>query len=116
MTSAIPAHIETYVEILGEELAIEFFLRFGGSEQYFSKSPKHSMMLELTGLEKLTMLTERLGCGHVRVPIPKPWIAGCLYFRGASQAEIARRLHVDQRTVGRWFAKGTNRDQFCLLL
>ncbi|WFE92288.1 hypothetical protein K1718_13260 [Roseibium porphyridii] len=107
----IPAHIETYVEVLGEELAIAFFLQFGGSELYLSKAPKHAMALELTGKDKLTMLAERLGPGHIRIPIPKEWIAEQFLNRGRSKADIARALHVDQRTIGRWFAKAADRNQ-----
>ncbi|MES0879679.1 helix-turn-helix domain-containing protein [Roseibium sp. SCP14] len=114
MTTPVPAHIETYVEVLGTDLAIDFFLQFGGSELYLSKTPKHSMVLELTGQDKLSMLSERIGPGHVRVPIPKEWIAEQFSNRGMSQAQIARRLHVDQRTVSRWFAKRNDRHQLNL--
>lgn len=114
MTSAVPAHIETYFEVLGRDLAVDFFLQFGGSEIYLSNSPRASMVLKLTGPDKLAMLSERLGPGHVRVPIPKSWIAQQLLDRGSSKADIARLLHVDQRTVGRWFAKEVDRDQLGL--
>lgn len=116
MTNAIPAHIETYVEILGQDLAIDFFLQFGGSEIYLSNSPNASMVLKLTGPDKLAMLSERLGPGHVRIPIPKPWIAQQLLDRGSSKADIARKLHVDQRTVLRWFAKEADRNQLSLFV
>ncbi|MBO0346022.1 helix-turn-helix domain-containing protein [Roseibium sp. CAU 1637] len=106
-----PAHIEAYVEILGEDLAVEFFLAFGGTELYFGNSPSRSMIVKLTGAEKMVMLTERLGVGFIRIPIPKPWIAAVLIERGLNKAEIARKLHVDQTTVRRWFARKANRNQ-----
>lgn len=114
MSEKVPAHIAAYVEVLGVDLALQFFLKFGGSELYFSLSPQHSMVLELTGLEKLTKLSKRIGPGHVRVPIPKEWIAERLSARGLSKAAIARELHVDQRTVGRWFAKTADKNQLSL--
>lgn len=111
MTRQVPAHIEAYVEVLGPDLAMEFFLRFGGTELYFGPSPKRSMILDLTGPEKLAMLSERLGGGYINLPIPKRWIAQQLDLRGVSRAEIARKLHVDQSTVRRWFSKPSNLDQ-----
>ncbi|QDG74437.1 helix-turn-helix transcriptional regulator [Labrenzia sp. PHM005] len=114
MSRQIPAHIETYVEVLGHDLAIEFFLRFGGTELYFGPSPKRSMILDLTGPEKLAMLSERLGGGYVNLPIPKKWIAQQLDLRGLSRADIARKLHVDQSTVRRWFSNLQNTNQLQL--
>jgi len=114
MTRDVPAHIETYVEVLGEDLAIEFFLQFGGSEVYFSKSPRNAMMVGLTGREKAVMLSEYVGPGHVRVPIPKQWIASVLLERGHSKADIARTLHADQTTVRRWLAKAPDKNQLSL--
>ena len=114
MNEQVPAHIEAFVEILGSDLAITLFLTFGGTEIYLSQTPKRSKVLELTGADKLIMLTERLGAGHIRVPLAKDWIARRLLSQGLSKADIARELHVDQRTVGRWFAKAACRDQLSL--
>ncbi|MEP2705214.1 MAG: helix-turn-helix transcriptional regulator [Roseibium sp.] len=114
MTRLVPAHIEAYVEILGPDLAVEFFLAFGGTEHYFGPSPTRSMILQLTGRDRLAMLTERLGGGYVNVPIPKVWIAQQLERQGLNRAQIARKLHVDQSTVRRWFAKLPNPDQLPL--
>jgi len=109
-----PAHIATYIEVLGQELAVDFFLAFGGSEIYFSDRPRSSMVLELTGAEKAAILAKALGHGYVRVPIPKPWIAEVLMSKGLSKAAIARQLHVDQTTVRRWLSGSSEKNQLSL--
>ncbi|WP_417691528.1 hypothetical protein [Roseibium sp.] len=106
-----PAHIAAYVEILGPELAVDFFLAFGGSEVYLSDRPRSSMLLELTGPEKAAILAKVLGHGYVRIPIPKPWIAEVLIGQGLSKAAIARQLHVDQTTVRRWLSGSSEKNQ-----
>ena len=114
MSDQVPAHIEPFVEILGCDTAMALFLAFGGTEIYLSLSPKRSRVLELTGADKMAMLAERLGAGHIRVPLAKAWIAKRLSGKGLSKAAIARELHVDQRTVGRWFAGETDSGQLAL--
>lgn len=96
-----PAHAAPWVDVLGEELAVEVFLALGGSVVNLAYKPRSSDLVEIVGVEMAASLGRRLGSGNIKVPIPKPYIAQVLFFHGANQQEIARRLHEDVATVGR---------------
>lgn len=101
-----PAHIEVYVDVLGADLAVEFFLSFGGAELYLAAAPKRSRLVEVVGTEKARALA---GFAHrlpARVPVPKQWLARHLKTKGLSNADIARKLHVTDVTV-RSYLQGT---------
>lgn len=94
-----PAQIAGYVEVLGIELTVTFLLKFGGAELSIAEDPKGRSQLEaLVGYEKARAMAtiKRLA---KRVPLAKPWIAGCLHHEGKTVAEIARTLHVSDVTV-----------------
>lgn len=101
--SAPPSNLAAYVEILGEDLAIEFFLQFGGAPVYLAENPKsRSAVATLVGHSNASALAERLGAGHLRVPIDKRWLAQRLHARGEAVVAIARRLHVADVSVRRY--------------
>ncbi|WP_102226903.1 hypothetical protein [Acidimangrovimonas sediminis] len=102
-----PAHIQPYVEILGIDGAIDFFLEFGGSEIYLSATPKgKSRLVQHVGAQRAQELAVAVGHLKVRIPTTKPWIAQVWHSRGLPVAEIARRLHMTDVAVRRWLKAG----------
>lgn len=108
---APPAQLEPYVAVLGVDLAIAFFLAFGGAELYIPRDPKgRSRLVDVVGLDRaqaLADLAERSVLPR-RVPIGKPWIARVLKSQGLPIAKIATRLHTTDVTV-RAYLKGDSR-------
>ncbi len=100
-----PAQAEVYVSVLGPDLAIEFFLTFGGAELPMSGKPRTgSRLVTLVGLEKARAMADQSHLMQTRVPLVKRWIAGCLRARGQSVAEIARTLRVTDVSVRKYLA------------
>ena len=106
-----PAHLEAYVTALGAELAVRFFLAFGGAEFYVAKDPKGAALaVEVIGIEGLRALAAVRDRLPARVPTAKPWIAKYLFtVEGLSKADICRRLHAAMPTVTRWIEDGPRR-------
>lgn len=97
-----PAHLEAYVEILGEDLAVEFLMAFGGAELYLARNPSAGGRLaQVVGPEKAAELAAAADGMRLprRVPTGKDWIARVLSGKGLPVAEIARRLHTTDVTV-----------------
>jgi hypothetical protein len=95
-----PAHLEPYVRILGEDLAIEFFLEFGGAELHLPARPREgSRLVTLVGMERAAALATASNRMQARVPLGKPWIAKVLSEKGWTGAAIGRKLHVSDVTV-----------------
>lgn len=103
----VPDSAKPYVDILGEELAIKFFMTFGGAELYFATNPRSSSRLvQVVGKKNAVKLAEANVSLKSRVPIPKKWIAAVWSSKNLSDAEIARRLHVTDVTLRRWRQNG----------
>lgn len=106
-----PAHLSPYVEVLGVDLAVTFFLRFGGSEihlpTYAEHEPRRGEAVNLIGSENLRQLGDKIGAVKTRVPLANEWITRILAWQGHSAAAIARRIRVTDTTVRRWL---TGRD------
>ncbi|WP_172298315.1 helix-turn-helix domain-containing protein [Pseudoruegeria sp. HB172150] len=106
MSVPVPANLRPFVRILGTDGAIDFLLSFGGSEVYFAVSPKGKSRVEqMVGYDKAAALCQ----AHLpsRIPTGKPWIAAVWHARGLPKAEIARRLHVADKTVRSWLNRPT---------
>ena len=101
-----PAHLAPYVEVLGVDLAVTFFLRFGGSEinlpMYADHEPRRGEAVNLIGSENLSQLGDKIGAAKTRVPLANEWIARILAWQGHPVAAIARRIRVSDTTVRRW--------------
>ena len=98
-----PAHVEPYVRVLGQDLALRFLLKFGGAELYIAANPKgRAMVSDILSDNQVTALAAM--DLPKRVPTAKPWIAQVLKSQGLSHAEIARRLHTTDVTVRRHLA------------
>jgi hypothetical protein len=104
MADHVPANLRPYVDALGEDLAIKFFLRFGGAPLYIAERPQlRSDLVACIGAEMVVALARSTGGGHIsRVPIAKEWIANRLSAKRWSVLAIARELHVTDVTVRKW--------------
>jgi len=99
----VPDSAKLYVDILGVDDAIKFFLAFGGAELRIATAQGgQSQIVEAIGAEKAARLAASTVALKARVPIPKRWIAECLRRNGWSDAKIARTLHVSDTTLSRW--------------
>ncbi|WP_424986871.1 hypothetical protein [Microbulbifer sp. S227A] len=106
-----PAEVETYVDILGMDLAIEFLLRFGGAELYIPASPKdRSRVAALVGRELTAELARSDHLLQRRVPLATQWLAACLHAQGRAIAEIARRLRITDVTVRKHLSRYRKQD------
>lgn len=98
-----PAHLQPFVDLLGEDDAVRFLLEFGGGPVYLSENPTSgSSIAAIIGREKAITLARELGPGAIRVPQGKRWIAERLRANGTSVLAIARRLKMKDDTVRRW--------------
>jgi hypothetical protein len=105
MTVRPPAHVEPYVRVLGQDLAIRFLLELGGARRLFSASPRpDNMVCRVVGQDLARALYDEFGMEAARVPTPKEWIGRVWAADGVSVSEIARRLHVNDTTVRRWLS------------
>ena len=103
MTNKVPAHIQPYIDTLGEDLGIRFLLAFGGSYAYLSERPQErSPVTQLIGAEAHMRLAARIGSGSLRIPLAKPFIARSLKDKGWTVNAIARQLHASDVAVRGW--------------
>ena len=103
-----PPHVEKYVEALGEELAIDFLLNFGGAELALPVTPKGKSEVErLLGPANVLKLAKVCRTLKHRVPLATKWVAQCLAIQGLSTAAIARRLRISD-TTARKHLRGRN--------
>lgn len=101
-----PADVETYVAILGVDLAIDFLLAFGGAEIYIPADPKsRSRLAAFVGKQKTAELARSDHLLPRRVPLATPWLAACLRVRGWPVAEIARRMRITDVTVSKHLSR-----------
>ncbi|MFC3059421.1 helix-turn-helix domain-containing protein [Paenirhodobacter populi] len=102
-----PAALAPYVEVLGVDLAVEFFLRFGGAELYFPQDRcRGGAATSMIGIEKIAELGDRLCVVKTRVPLANRWIAEVLAWKGVPTADIARWIRVSDVTVRHWLSGG----------
>jgi hypothetical protein len=101
-----PAHIVPYVEALGVEDAIAFFLAIGGSTIYLPRfrSGDKSVAATIVGAEKVRALADRLDLDYVKVPLARQWTAKQLCRQGETVNDIARTIRVDVSTVHRYLS------------
>lgn len=102
----VPANLRPFTEVLGEELAVSFFLKFGGAPLYLSENPTaDGQLATVVGPDNVRALTERLGAGQLpRVPINRRWLARRMHGAGWSVLAIAREMHVTDVTVRGWLS------------
>lgn len=101
-----PSSAETFIRVLGEDLAAEVFLAEGGAEVWLGNGASgRSRLAERIGADGIAALGEALGQVKVRVPTARPWLAARLRRKGLPVAEIARSLHAADTSVRRWLAE-----------
>lgn len=99
-----PAHVAVYSDVLGYDLTVEFILHFGGAELYIpAQSKGRGELAKFLGVEMADLLASHTHRLPARVPTAKPWLAEVFRHRGMSVAQIARKLHVSDVAVRRWF-------------
>lgn len=99
-----PAHVARYCDILGYDLTVDFILHFGGAELYIPANSKgRGELAKFLGVEMADALAAQAHRLPTRVPTAKPWLAEVFRFRGWSVPMIARKLHVSDVAVRRWF-------------
>jgi len=98
-----PAHLDAYIETLGQPLAVEFFREFGGLTLYLTTAPRGRSGVEaLLGTERVVALAERLSTGQLRVPLPRAWLVHVLrHTYGLTIQDIVRELRVTDVAVWR---------------
>lgn len=98
-----PIQIQPFVDVLGVDGTIDFLLAFGGAELAFSKAPRETSKLsQHVGHDKAKALGVVAARLPRRIPLEKRWIAKVLDSQDLSQADIARRMHVQDKTVRRY--------------
>ena len=74
-----PLRFAPYVQVPGADLAVEFFLRFGGSEVHFARARYHGgAATSMIGIEKIATLGARHCIVRKRIPLAIRWIAAVL--------------------------------------
>lgn len=107
-----PAQAAPYVEVLGIEGAIAFFLEFGGSEIYLSANPgAKSAVVRAIGRHKAVALYRQSDRLSRRVPLMKKWIAQVWFAKGLPKARIARKLHMSEKAVWQWLREAETPDR-----
>ena len=97
-----PAHVAPFVEVLGVDLAIEYFIEFGGTPVYLAKNPAGRSEVEaLIGAEAVRALRDHPYQLPARCPLPKKWMAQVLYAKGLPVLQIARKLKTTDVAVRR---------------
>jgi len=95
-----PAHVEPYVNILGEDVAVEFLLNFGGAELYFKwNTEAKTELVDLIGVDAVKRLAAAQSRLPRRVPKADSYIARVLITRGLTIAQVARKVRVTDNTV-----------------
>lgn len=98
----VPAHLDKYVKILGTDLAVEFFLTFGGAGLYLPKerSRDDSALAKVVGKDLALALGKDLG-DAVKIPTAKPFIIQYLFAKGMTISDICRKMHLTEPAVRR---------------
>ena len=100
---AIPEQLLPYVQVLGVDLAVDLFLKLGGSQINLpAKSGTETRAAKVIGAENVERLAEWFGTGYVKVPLGNKWVAEVLHGKGLNHQEIACTVRSDVATVRRW--------------
>lgn len=108
-----PADVATYVEILGVDLAVEFFCVFGGAELYLPERPLGRSEAEaLIGADRMQGMAAFRHRLPRRVPLANTWLAHVLRHQGWTAARIARTLRISDVSVRRMLKGSTVRGSY----
>lgn len=96
-----PAEVASISSVIGAEATLHLIERMGGLRiEVPSKARPNSALAKTIGAEALVRLVEAYGGCRLNVPLCKAWRVRVLRVRdGLSYSEIARALHMNERTV-----------------
>lgn len=103
---AHPAHLDPYIDTLGQHDACEFFREFGGLTLHLKhRLNGRSRAEQLLGLDRYAALVTALGGDKVTVPLPRGWMVHTLkHTYGYGVPDIVREMRVVENTVFRILA------------
>ena len=88
------------VAAIGSTAAVSLFLKFGGSTVYVPEQPQTGSRLVLAiGAPAVAALRQKLGRGHLKVPLANAWIARQLDAQGVPRAEMCRMMRVSRTSL-----------------
>ena len=106
-----PAPLRALVDLLGVPGTLALLEAHAGTRLYVAKTPG-AAMVSLLGAEAAAALAGAMGGDYLHVPSAKRWRAILYRARGESYARIARRLGIDENSVGRYLREaGVTRRQ-----
>ena len=100
---SLPGVLAEIEAVAGREAALEIALAFGGTDIYVSARGAHARaVIDAVGAGAWAAIVARLGGETVHVPLARRALVRHLSSQGVGTAEIARRLHITQRTARRY--------------
>jgi hypothetical protein len=115
MTLHLPALLLEIAQVIGEDAACQLAAELGGTRVYVAKTPTEgSLLVDAIGADAARRLAVHYGGEHLLVPNAKQQLVAWLNRRGCSNQEIARRLHMNERSVRRILDRPAQERQGCL--
>ena len=108
MTDAPPGILAEIAELVGLHLTEVLAIELGGKNVHVplpAGMTKRNPLWMAIGPEGAAEIAGRFGREDIYVPRARRWVARRMFARGASAAEVARRLHVT-RSAARGYRRG----------
>lgn len=99
VNARIPAHVDSFVEIIGIDATLELILTYGGTTITASAEPRRSRLVATIGRDAVKALYRAHGPAKISVPLASSFVARVLRSRGEAVSSIARRLRRTEATV-----------------
>ncbi len=107
--SPLPGVLAEIEAVAGRDAALEIALKAGGKDIYVSaRGAQSQAIVEAVGARAWAAIVARLGGETVHVPLARRALVRHLSAQGVGTAEIARRLHITQRTARRYRREGVS--------
>lgn len=100
----IPAGFNLLAEAVGEELAVEICLEYGGGRLYVPRDPADTILERLVGSEAARKIVDVAAGDRIEIPLSARVLSAALRSRGWTQERRAKRLRCARRTIQRWDA------------
>lgn len=106
----VPAQLRVFVDAIGVDRTVKLLLTFGGAPLYIGpKASAKSRVAREMGMDVARALSAVYDKLPSRIPTQKPWLAKVQFSKGLPVLEIARKLHVTDKTV-RLYLKDETRE------